>query len=558
MLTYLQIRDFALIENVELELGPGLTVLTGETGAGKSMLVDALGLVLGDRAEPRQIRAGCDRAEVTAEFDLGDLDLPRAWLDERGLADASQCLIRRVVARAGRSRAFINGTPVTLQDLKGLGEQLADIHGQHEHQSLLRAESQRRMLDTWGRNQPSADTVATAYHAWNEAETARTALANDQARDGERRALLRFQLDELNTLAPQPGEFAALGEEHRRLAHADELVAALGTLCDGLYEADEGSVHDRLGRATRELAELQRLDPTLADHAEALEDALIRVQESASGLRHCADRIDLDPGRLTQAERRLEALHETGRKYRVAPDELPQLHASLMEELGDDEDPDAQLARLTEAATGAAAEYDRTATELSRRRAAAGTALAAVVTDSLQLLAMPGGRFEVELQPLNDAQGSAGGNERVRFLVSANPDQPPQALGQVASGGELSRISLAIQAATAASVDVPTLVYDEVDVGIGGRVAEIVGRLLRDLAEARQVFCITHLPQVAAQAHGHLQVSKQAEEAVTSTAVTPLDRKARVEELARMLGGLKITAQTRAHAEEMIALARTG
>jgi DNA repair protein RecN (Recombination protein N) len=558
MLTYLQIRDFALIENVELELGPGLTVLTGETGAGKSMLVDALGLVLGDRAEPRQIRAGCDRAEVTAEFDLGDLDPPRAWLDERGLADAGQCLIRRVVARAGRSRAFINGTPVTLQDLKALGELLADIHGQHEHQSLLRAESQRRMLDTWGRNQPFADTVATAYRAWNEAETARTALADDQVRDGERRALLRFQLDELNTLAPQPGEFAALGEEHRRLAHADELVAALGTLCDGLYEADEGSVHDRLGRAARELAELQRLDPTLANPAEVLEEALIRVQESASGLRHCADRIDLDPGRLAQVERRLEALHETGRKYRVAPDELPQLHASLVAELGDDEDPDTRLARLTEAATVAAAEYHRAATELSRQRAAAGEALGEMVTESLQLLAMPGGRFAVELQPLDDGQGSVGGNEQVRFLVSANPDQPPLPLGQVASGGELSRISLAIQAATAASVDVPTLVYDEVDVGIGGRVAEIVGRLLRDLAEARQVFCITHLPQVAAQAHGHLQVNKQSEEAVTTTAVTPLDREARIEELARMLGGLKITAQTRAHAEEMIELARTG
>ena len=558
MLTYLQIRDFALIENVELELGPGLTVLTGETGAGKSMLVDALGLVLGDRAEPRQIRAGCDRAEVTAEFDLGDLDPPRAWLDERGLADAGQCLIRRVVARAGRSRAFINGTPVTLQDLKALGELLADIHGQHEHQSLLRAESQRRMLDTWGRNQPFADTVATAYRAWNEAETARTALADDQVRDGERRALLRFQLDELNTLAPQPGEFAALGEEHRRLAHADELVAALGTLCDGLYEADEGSVHDRLGRAARELAELQRLDPTLANPAEVLEEALIRVQESASGLRHCADRIDLDPGRLAQVERRLEALHETGRKYRVAPDELPQLHASLVAELGDDEDPDTRLARLTEAATEAATEYHRAATGLSRQRAAAGEALGEMVTESLQLLAMPGGRFAVELQPLDDGQGSVGGNEQVRFLVSANPDQPPLPLGQVASGGELSRISLAIQAATAASVDVPTLVYDEVDVGIGGRVAEIVGRLLRDLAEARQVFCITHLPQVAAQAHGHLQVNKQSEEAVTTTAVTPLDREARIEELARMLGGLKITAQTRAHAEEMIELARTG
>jgi DNA repair protein RecN (Recombination protein N) len=282
------------------------------------------------------------------------------------------------------------------------------------------------------------------------------------------------------------------------------------------------------------------------------------VRETAAGLRRCSDRIDLDPGRLTRVERRLELLHEAARKYRVTPDELSGLRAALAAELGDDEDPDARLARLTAAATAAAAEYARHADELSRRRAAAGQALAEVVSTSLQQLAMPGGQFAVALLPLDDAHGSVGGNERVQFLVSANPGQPPQPLAQVASGGELSRISLAIQAATAASVDVPTLVYDEVDVGIGGRVAEIVGRLLRDLAGARQVFCITHLPQVAAQAHGHLQARKEAAADGTTTAVTALDHPARIEELARMLGGLRITAQTRAHAAEMIALASPG
>jgi DNA repair protein RecN (Recombination protein N) len=522
------------------------------------MLVDALGLVLGDRAEPRQIRSGCERAEVTAEFALAAAAPARTWLEAHGLAETDPCLIRRVVARGGRSRAFINGTPVTLQDLKALGELLADIHGQHEHQSLLRAESQRRMLDAWGRNGPCADAVAAAHRAWSAAEAARAELARDQARDSERQALLRFQLDELEALDPQPGEYAALDEEHRRLAHADELVAALGTLCDDLYEADDGSVHDRLGRAARELVELQRLDPALASHAETLEEALIRVRETAAGLRHCSDRIDLDPGRLTRVERRLELLHEAARKYRVTPDELPGLRASLAAELGDGEDPDARLARLTEAAAAAAAEYTRLAGELSRRRATAGQALAEVVSASLQQLAMPGGQFAVALLPLDDAHGSVGGNERVQFLVSANPGQPPQPLAQVASGGELSRISLAIQAATAASVDVPTLVYDEVDVGIGGRVAEIVGRLLRDLAGARQVFCITHLPQVAAQAHGHLQVRKETAADGVTTAVTALDHPERIEELARMLGGLRITAQTRAHAAEMIALASPG
>jgi DNA repair protein RecN (Recombination protein N) len=282
---------------------------------------------------------------------------------------------------------------------------------------------------------------------------------------------------------------------------------------------------------------------------------LIRVQEAASGLRHRVDRIELDPQRLAQVERRLEALHGAARKYRVEPDELPALCARLAEELGDDEDPDTRLARLAAAATAAGEAYATVADTLSRHRAKAAEALAAEVSASLQELAMPGGRFAVELQPLTEAGGSAGGNERIQFLVSANPGQPPQPLARVASGGELSRISLAIQAATAASVDVPTLVYDEVDVGIGGRVAEIVGRLLRDLAGQRQVFCITHLPQVAAQAHGHLQVLKTSRDGTTATAVTTLDREARVEELARMLGGLEITAQTRAHAEEMMALA---
>ncbi len=552
MLTFLQIRDFALVERVELELGPGLTVLTGETGAGKSMLVDALGLVLGDRAEPRQIRAGCERAEVTAEFSVDGQAAVRAWLAAHDLDDA-QCLVRRVLVRAGRSRAFVNGTPVTQQDLRDLGERLADIHGQHEHQSLLRAESQRRMLDAWGRHTDCAAEVAAAHRAWRDAEAAHQALARDQARDGERRALLRFQLDELTALDPQTGEYAELEEEHRVLAHADELLGALGTLCDGLYEADEGSIHDRLGRAVRELGELQRLDPSLAEHGQALDEALIRVQEAASGLRHRVDRIELDPQRLAQVERRLEALHGTARKYRVEPDELPALRARLAEELGDDEDPDTRLERL--AATAAGEAYATVADTLSRHRAKAAEALAEEVSASLQELAMPGGRFAVELQPLTEAGGSAGGNERIQFLVSANPGQPPQPLARVASGGELSRISLAIQAATAASVDVPTLVYDEVDVGIGGRVAEIVGRLLRDLAGQRQVFCITHLPQVAAQAHGHLQVLKTSRDGTTATAVTTLDRAARVEELARMLGGLEITAQTRAHAEEMMALA---
>ncbi|HEY5720041.1 MAG TPA: DNA repair protein RecN, partial [Gammaproteobacteria bacterium] len=391
--------------------------------------------------------------------------------------------------------------------------------------------------------------------AWQAAASEHAECSAGLAASSERRELLRYQLHELEALAPRPGELAELEEEHRRLAHADELLAGLQALVLRLYAADEDSLHDLLARAGRELAELQALDPALAPAARTLDESLILLREGVDTLRERADGIDLDPARLAQVEQRIAALLEAGRKYRVAPETLPELLAQVAQQLGDDDDPDARSARLAAALEQARARYAELAGELGRRRAQAASGLAEAVSAGMQQLGMPGGRLVVELLPLAGTAGSAAGDERVQYLVASNPGQPALPLAQFASGGELSRISLAIQSVTAAGLEVVTQVYDEVDVGVGGRVAEIVGRRLRELAASRQVLCITHLPQVAALAHHHLQVTKSSSGQATRTEVAALDRSARVQELARMLGGLQITAQTRAHAEEMLELA---
>jgi len=557
MLSYLQIRDFGLIDRVELEFGSGLTVLTGETGAGKSMLVDALGLVLGDRAEPRQVRHSCSRAEISAEFDIGDQPELHTWLVEQGLDDGMTCLVRRVIAREGRSRAFLNGTPVTVQLLAELGSRLVDIHGQHEHQSLLRAEEQRRLLDSWGGHAALIECVGTAHREWRDAEDEHATLASDVSMAAERRELLDFQVSELDALAPHDDELDKLEAEHRRLGHADELLAGLRSITTRLYDTDENSVDDALARAGRELGELQALDAELAPATRVLDEALILLREGCEMLRDRSTAIDLDPARFGEVEERLAALHEASRKFRTPIAGLPALHRQLATELEATGDPEARLAQLAVRAAALAADYRAAAQELTQARKDAARGLGKAVSAAMQQLGMAGGRFAVGLLPLDNAAGSPRGDERIRFDVSANRGQPVLPLGQFASGGELSRISLAIQSVTASGLEIATQVYDEVDVGVGGGIAEIVGHRLRELATHRQVLCITHLPQVAALAHHHLQVSKTTRADETRTAVTAIDSDERVQEIARMLGGVHITEQTRAHAEEMLALAAT-
>ncbi|MGD2082901.1 MAG: DNA repair protein RecN [Chromatiales bacterium] len=553
MLTRIHVRNLAIVAELELELGAGMTALTGETGAGKSILVDALGLALGDRADTDMIRAGEERAEISAVFDVARVPGLGPWLLEQALESDGECVLRRVIAREGRSRAFVNGTPVPVQTLQRAGDLLLDIHGQHAHQSLLRREHQRRLLDEHGGHQSEVEAVAASYQTLRDAREELHALRGRTGDRSERLDLLRFQVEELEALVPQEAELATLDEEQRRLANADRLMEACGRLSARLYE-DEDSVQSALGGAVQELDALMGLDPTLADPRELLESALIHVQEASSSLRAYLDAADRDPARLGEVERRLQEIHDLARKYRTTPDALAELLGRLRDERDELEGADARLEELQGRVDALQGRFDRAAEHLSVLRCRTAEALAEQVTEGMQRLGMEGGRFAARIERLGADQAGPRGIDRVEFLVTANPGQPLQPLAKVASGGELSRISLAIQVATARCADIPTLIFDEVDVGIGGAVAEIVGQLLRRLGEDRQVLCVTHLPQVAAQGHHHLQVTKQTRGRTTAASIRPLDAEARVREIARMLGGISITESTLAHAREMIGL----
>ncbi len=557
MLRRLYIRDLVIVRELTLEFAPRMTALTGETGAGKSILIDALGLALGDKANTNLIREGCARAEVTAAFDLAGQPEINAWLAERALDDEDECLLRRVIAAEGRSRAFVNGSPVPIQTLRDLGVRLIDVHGQHAHQSLLRPAAQRRLLDSYGRHDQALAAVTQAYRAFS-ATTARLDQLRAAAADRANRLdLLRFQVGELREAALPAEELEARHAEQRRLAHAEQLLADTTALAELLYESD-AAVQPALARALQMMEELLRLDPTLAEARDLLESARIQVEEAAAQLRDYGGRVEPDPQRLAEIDAELGRLHDLARKHRVAPETLADHLALLEEERAGLEHADETLATLEQAASTSWEEYRRAAARLSELRRATAHRLAEIVTASMQELAMVGGRFAIEVAELSEDQAAVHGRDAISFQVAANPGQSLAPLAQVASGGELSRISLAIQVATAGCGEVPTLIFDEVDVGIGGAVAEIVGRLLRQLGESRQVMCVTHLPQVAAQAHRHQRVSKRTHGDATLTEVTPLDDAARAREIARMLGGVDITPKTIAHAAEMMRLARPG
>ncbi len=551
MLSHILIRDLAIVSHLELELGAGMTALTGETGAGKSILIDALGLALGDKADPTMIRAGRDRAEVAASFDLAALPAVRDWLEEQDLAEGGECTIRRVLPRAGRSRAYINGHPASGGQLQTLGELLVDIHGQHAHQSLLRPAAQRELLDGYAGHTGMARELADRYRDFRALDTRLRTIVTQGAERRARLDLLRFQVGELEALGLATEEVEELDREQKRLANLGLLQSTAGRLLDGLYDG-ESAIRDQLGHAVGELDGLLTFDEGLAEIRELVAGAAIQVEEAASGLRQYLDGLELDPALLDQVEARLVQVHDLARKFRVQPRQISETLERLRGELasleGDEVSVDA-LERKRDAAWGYFLDL---ASELSGRRREAARRLGATVTASMQELGMKGGRFEAGVTRGDGEAASAQGLDRVEFLVSANPGQPLQPLAKVASGGELSRISLCIQVAAAECAAIPTLIFDEVDVGIGGAVAEIVGRLLRTLGTARQVLCVTHLPQVAAQAHQHLQVRKESQDDQIHTRIASLDPEARVDEIARMLGGTAITAKTLAHAREMI------
>ncbi len=554
MLSHIHIRNFAIVDLLELDLAPGMSTLTGETGAGKSILLDALGLALGDRADSSVVRHGSDRTEINVTFDIHSHPEVQSWLEGRELDMDGECLIRRTLTSDGRSKGYINGQPQPLAALRELGEMLVDIHGQHAHQALLRREEQRCTLDQYAGNSKLLAEINHAYRQWAKLKQELEALQKDKEEREAKLELLRYQTSELEALSPLPGEMSQLEEEHQRLAHANSLLEGSQQALQLLYEGEDATLISQLKRLNRDLAELQSIDNKLTPICELLDNATIQLDEAVNELRHYQDTVEIDPQQLTNVEARMSELHDVARKHHCEPETLTELLEALQQQLVDIENADIKYGSLEGEITKAAEAYQILADKLTTARKKAAKKLERAVTENLQKLSMAGSRFEIATTSLPSGEFSPLGMEKIEFLICTNPGQPAQPMSKIASGGELSRISLAIQVVTSSVHGIPTVIFDEVDVGIGGGTAEIVGQMLRQLGSHSQVLCVTHQPQVAAQGHQHLQVRKQANKDTTTTSIIELANEARIDELARMLGGVTITEQTRAHAGEMLAM----
>jgi len=531
-----------------------MTAMTGETGAGKSILVDALGLAMGDRADTGVIRHGANSAEIIIGFDLHNVSAALEWLEQQDLRDDNECIIRRVLNREGNSKGFINGRPVPMRSLKELGELLVDIHGQHQHQSLVKRDIQRQLLDDYACNQGLLTEIQTLHKNWKNSSDEYQRLHDAATDSAARIELLQFQVKELQELGLAEDDLEQLDQEHDRLANAGKLMETCQTAIAQLYEAEDNSVYNTLNKLSSDLDSLCDIDQELKNAALLVNEAMIQSREAADELHSYLDRLELDPQRLEFINDRLVTIHDLARKHRVPPTDLPGLLVQLTTDLENLDHSDEKLEQLAQYISELESAYDIKAQELSQRRQRAIDELNEKVTEIVQDLGMADAQFKIELNPYHPVKRTAEGFETIDYLVCTNPGQEFSLLSKVASGGELSRISLAIQVILAQSTRINTLVYDEVDTGIGGPTAEIVGRLLRTLGKNRQVLCVTHLPQVAAQAHNHLHVHKQAEKNNTVTGIQTLDDTARIDEIARMLGGVKLTEQSRAHAMEMLNL----
>ena len=555
MLQTLSVKDFAIVGEAEIVFDAGMTAVTGETGAGKSLLVDALLLLAGQRADASVIRQGCERAELAAAFALGDVPAALAWLKAEDFDDGDACQLRRVIRGEGASRAWINGRPATLTQLQALAQTLIEIHGQHEHQALLQRAHQLALLDAYGAHAAERNRVATLAARWREVDTELRALSGGQDHS-ERIDMLEHQLDELDRHALTPAEIDMLNEMHKRLANAGQLLQGSESVAELLDGDSEFAALRALTRAQNELSRLAGLDAALAPARELLDAAAIQLGEAHSAIGRYRDGLELDPDRFDEIEAQIAKLHELSRKHRVPAAELKAHAEKLRAELEALHGAGERLATLQRERDGIRRDYATAAATLSQKRMAAAQRLDKEITALMAELGMAGGRFETQLTIADDTTPNAQGVERAEFLVAANPGQSPRPLRKVASGGELSRISLAIEVATLGMDEVGTMVFDEVDSGIGGAVAEVVGRKLRRLGGKRQVLCVTHLPQVAAQAHAHLRVVKSSAAQSTRIAIETLGDSTRRDEIARMLGGVKITSQTLAHAQQMLASAQ--
>ena len=552
MLTQLTIQNFAIVKFLELELHAGMTCITGETGAGKSIAIDALGLCLGERADANLVRPGAERTELAARFSLANNPAARDWLTAQELLDDDECLLRRVITSEGRSRAYINGAPVPLAQLKSLGQLLINIHGQHAHQLLLKPDHQLTILDGYAGHHTLLEGTRQHYQQWRQLQNERVRLQQDKSQREARRQLLEYQVEELDAFALQPGEYEEIEQEHTRLANGGQIVSDCQACLDLLYDNDEVTVASLLKNSLSRLEDLCALDDRLQSVTGMLQEAMIQVQESQQELRNYLDQLELDPERFAQLEERLSRTLELSRKHHTKPQQLPQIHAELSSELNTISHEDERLASLDLELQTSRQAYQEAAERLSASRRRHADELAQLITQKIRSLSMPDGQLQIELGTQAMATPSPLGGDHVEFMVSTNPGQPLQPLAKVASGGELSRISLAIQVITAERVATPSLIFDEVDVGISGPTAAVVGKLLRELGRSTQVLVVTHLPQVAGQGHQHLFVSKQSDGSSTETRMLPLSPQGRLDELARLLGGDQITSNTLANARELL------
>ena len=556
MLNQISISNFAIVDHLNLAIKPGMTAITGETGAGKSIMLDALGLALGGRADSDCVRDGSDRAEISACFDLQRIPAARQWLQERDYLDQNcldaECILRRVITREGRSRGYINGMMVTLGELKALGELLIDIHSQHAHQSLLKKSNHPIVLDQFAGSLTLSREVARAAQDYRQAQQQLDALLSDRQDREERVQLLSYQLNELEQLHLLPGEVEQLEQEHRQQAQADATLMACHQVTQ-VCTSDEGdNLLQQLSLCLHRLGDLQIDHPAITNSLDMLSSAQIQVEEAVTELNHFMDHFEADPQRVREIEERLSAIFDLARKHRIQPEELLSKQQQISAELAKVQCHDEQVAALEQAMAQLLEQHNQLAQRLSAKRQSAARKLEKLVGERIALLGMPKGKFRVEMTDIPERTVSAQGLESIEFLVTTNPGQAPRALARVASGGELSRISLAIQVIIAQSAATPTLVFDEVDVGIGGGTAEIVGSMLREVGKNGQVLCVTHQPQVASQAHQHLHVSKKVGRHTSSTRILPLDGEHRVHEIARMLGGVELTTPTLNHAQEML------
>jgi DNA repair protein RecN (Recombination protein N) len=552
MLAQLTINNFAIVRELEIDFHQGMTAITGETGAGKSIAIDALGLCLGGRAEADMVRRGATRADLCARFSLKDTPAALRWLEENQLEEGRECLLRRVISSDGRSRGFINGTAVPLSQLRDLGQLLIQIHGQHAHQLLLKPEHQKNLLDGYAGEQSLIAQMAERYRAWHQScrdLAQHQQLAQERASRAE---LLNYQLKELNEFAPVAGEFEQIDEEYKRLANSGQLLSTSQQALSILANGEGSDLQSQLYSVRQLMTELVGLDDKLSGVLDMLEEAAIQISEASDELRHYCDRLDLDPNRLYELEQRISRQIALARKHHISPEELPLFHQKLLEEQQQLDDQASSQDELMQAVALHHQQALSVAHELHQRRVHYAAELCGLITESMHSLSMPHGKLAIDVE-FNENHLTAEGADRIDFRVTTNPGQPLQPLAKVASGGELSRIALAIQVITARKMETPALIFDEVDVGISGPTAAVVGKLLRQLGESTQVMCVTHLPQVAGCGHQHFYVSKETDGEMTETHMQPLDKRSRLQELARLLGGSEVTRNTLANAKELLA-----